>query len=62
MPGIQDRFADCRTAQETDGSVTVTIPRPLAEEWEIEQGDQIPFFAEEGEEIAEMRRPAKQDD
>lgn len=59
MPGIQDRFADCRTAQETDGSVTVTIPRPLVEEWEIEQGDQIPFFAEQDSEIAEIRRPAK---
>lgn len=57
--GIEDRFADCRTAQETKGSVTVTIPRPLAEEWEIEQGDQIPFYVEEGEDTAEIRRPAK---
>ncbi|WP_049906307.1 AbrB/MazE/SpoVT family DNA-binding domain-containing protein [Halorubrum aidingense] len=57
--GIQDRFADCRTAQEGDGSVTVTIPRPLAEEWEIEQGDQIPFFAEEGSDTAEIRRPGE---
>ena len=57
--GIQDRFADCRTAQKGDGSVTVTIPRPLAEEWEIEQGDQIPFFAEEGSDMAEIHRPTK---
>jgi bifunctional DNA-binding transcriptional regulator/antitoxin component of YhaV-PrlF toxin-antitoxin module len=41
--------------------VTVTIPRPLAEEWEIEQGDQIPFYAEEGSDTAEIRRPAKHD-
>jgi len=57
--GIEERFADCRTAQETKGSVTVTIPSPLAEEWEIEQGDQIPFYAEEGDDTAEIRRPAK---
>ncbi|TKX82042.1 AbrB/MazE/SpoVT family DNA-binding domain-containing protein [Halorubrum sp. SD626R] len=60
--GIQNRFADCRTAQEGDGSVTVTIPRPLAEEWEIEQGDQIPFYVEEGSDTAEIRRPAKRSD
>jgi len=60
--GIEERFADCRTAQETKGSVTVTIPSPLAEEWEIEQGDQIPFYAEEGEDKAEIRRPGKRDD
>jgi len=57
--GIEERFADCRTAQETKGSVTVTIPSPLAEEWEIEQGDQIPFYAEEGDDKAEIRRPVK---
>lgn len=57
--GIQDRFADCRTAQEGDGSVMVTIHRPLAEEWEIEQGDQIPFYAKEGSDTAEIRRPGK---
>ena len=55
--GIQNRFADCRTAQEGDGSVTVTIPRPLAEEWEIEQGDQILFFAKEGTRVAQIRPP-----
>ena len=60
--GIQNRFADCRTAQDGDGSVTVTIPRPLAEEWEIEQGDQIAFYAEEGSDTAEIRRPAKRTD
>lgn len=59
--GIQDRFADCHTAQVEDGSVTVTIPRPLAEEWEIERGDQIPFFAEEGSDVAKIRRPTKRD-
>lgn len=61
MAGIEDKYADCRTAQEGDGSVTVTIPSPIAEEWEIEQGDQIPFFAEEGEDTAQIRRPSKSD-
>lgn len=57
--GIQNRFADCRTAQEGDSSVTVTISRPLAEEWEIEKADQIPFYAEESSDTAEIRRPVK---
>lgn len=35
------------------------LPDELAEEWEIEQGDQIPFYAEEGSDTAEIRRPAK---
>lgn len=61
MAGITDRFADCRTAQEADGSVRVTIPRPLVEEWGIEQGDQIPFYVEEGSDTADMRRPSKRD-
>lgn len=44
--GIQERFTDCRTAQEGDGSVTMTTPRPLAEEWDIEHGEQLPSVTE----------------
>lgn len=60
--GIEGRFTDCRTAQESTGSVRVTIPRPIAEEFDIEDGDPILFNAEEGGESAEIRRPSKRDD
>jgi len=62
MGGIEDQFADTRTVQETAGSVTVTIPRPIAEEWGLGQGDQIPFYAEEDSERVEISRPGPADD
>lgn len=62
MVGIQHTFADCRTATENNGSIRVTVPKPIAEEWDLTDGDSIPFVAEEGSDTAEMRRPSTCDD
>lgn len=62
MSGIEQTFADCRTANDSGGSIRVTLPKPLAEEWDIEDGDSIPFVAHEGDDTAEIRRPGATSD
>ncbi|QLG62204.1 hypothetical protein [Halorarum salinum] len=59
MVGIKGRFADTRTTQQKNGSITVTVPAPLAHEWELEDGDELLFLATEGDDRAEVQRPSK---
>lgn len=58
--GITGFLADGRRIQEGDGSFTVTIPRALAMEWEIEHGDQLLFTAEEGSTKATIHKPGSE--
>lgn len=34
-------YADSRTVQESNGGYTVSIPKKIAERYEIEQGDEV---------------------
>ncbi|WP_435145906.1 AbrB/MazE/SpoVT family DNA-binding domain-containing protein [Halobaculum sp. P14] len=57
MSGISRLFADTRTVQEHNGSVTVTIPSKIVDELGIEDGDELPWVCEEGSNTAEVRTP-----
>lgn len=44
MPCLSQRrgpFADSRTVQESNGGYTVSIPKEIAERYELEEGDQV---------------------
>lgn len=56
--GVRQQFADTRKVQgrNTESTVTITIPAPIADELEIEQGDEILWQCVEGDESAEIKR------
>ncbi|WP_058365700.1 hypothetical protein [Haloparvum sedimenti] len=58
--GITQFMAESRTIQHGDGSFTVTIPRSLAMEWDLEHGDNLLFTAEEGATEATIHEPGSQ--
>ncbi|TKX76281.1 AbrB/MazE/SpoVT family DNA-binding domain-containing protein, partial [Halorubrum sp. SD626R] len=43
--GITHLLAEGRRVQHGDGSYTVTIPKALAKEWDLEGGDELLFMA-----------------
>jgi hypothetical protein len=56
--GVKQQFADTRTAQEsTDGVVSLTVPRAIADELGIEGGDEVLWTGEEGERTATIHSP-----
>ncbi|MFC5277866.1 AbrB/MazE/SpoVT family DNA-binding domain-containing protein [Halorubrum rubrum] len=58
--GITRFMAEGRRIQEGDGSFTVTIPRSLAMEWDLEHGDDLLFTAEEGSTKATIHKPGSE--
>lgn len=41
MPQRRGPYADSRTVQESNGGYTVSIPKEIAERYELEKGDQV---------------------
>ncbi|OYR73054.1 AbrB/MazE/SpoVT family DNA-binding domain-containing protein [Halorubrum ezzemoulense] len=58
--GITHLLAEGRRVQHGDGSYTVTIPKALAKEWDLEGGDELLFMAEEGESKATIHEPGSE--
>ena len=58
--GITGFLAQGRQIQHGDGSFTVTIPKALAMEWEIEHGDNLLFTASEGDDKATIHNPGSE--
>ena len=58
--GITGFLAQGRRIQEGDGSFTVTIPKALAMEWELEHGDNLLFTVGEGDDKARMHKPGSE--
>lgn len=57
--GIQQRFADTRTAQEGDNVIQVTIPKDIVEELGIKGGDEVLWTGEEDGDSAEIHAPRR---
>jgi len=58
--GITHFLAEGRRIQDGDGSYSVTIPKALAMEWDLEGGDELLFTAEEGANEATIHQPGSE--
>jgi hypothetical protein len=58
--GITRFLAEGRRIQHGYGSYTVTIPKALAMEWGLEDGDEVLFTAEEGGTEATIHKPGSE--
>lgn len=56
--GVNQQFADTRKAQETtDGYINIRIPAPIADEFDLQGGDDVLFTHQEGDEAAKIHKP-----
>ncbi len=62
MSGINGLYADSRKAMQGTGSLIVVIPYPIVEEFGLEAGDDLPFFAEEGADKVTIMMPDKKNE
>ncbi|QAU11446.1 AbrB/MazE/SpoVT family DNA-binding domain-containing protein [Halorubrum sp. BOL3-1] len=58
--GITHFLAEGRRVQHGKGSYTVTIPKALAMEWGLEDGDELLFTAQEGSTEATIHEPGSE--
>ncbi len=58
MP-VYETFATTTTVQgrDYDDTVSVTIPRDIAEELELERGEPVLWQCDEGDDFARIKRP-----
>lgn len=57
MSGVDGFYTDSRKVLRGDGSRLVVIPAAIVEEFELEKGDDLPFFAKEGEDKVTIMKP-----
>ncbi|WP_049907252.1 hypothetical protein [Halovivax asiaticus] len=57
--GVRETFADCVMVQgrDADETVTVTVPKEIADELELERGEPALWQCDEGGEFARVKRP-----